>query len=121
MPIQHQLVHQVAPNKTSPAGDKNTLPVLVSPELYFWVTAGLGKTIISRWFPSNFSEASNLWYPRLEHGELAFKQFDLLLSLFQLVLVVLVRSKVSSVDLDKKFGMLLTKNVGSNSSVNLIG
>ena len=111
----------MAPNKTSSTSYKNTLPIFVSPELYFWVTAGLGKTIISRWFPSNFSEASNLWYPRLEHGELAFKQFDLLLSLFQLVLVVLVISKVSSVDLDKKFRMLLTKNVGSNSSVNLVG
>ena len=103
MPIQHQFIHQVAPNKTSSAGDKNTLPIFVSPELYFWVTAGLGKTIISRWFPSNFSEAPNLGYPRLEHGELAFKQFDLLLSLFQLILVVQIRPKASSVDLDLEF------------------
>ena len=100
MPVQHQFIHQVAPNKTSPAGDKNTLPIFVSPELYFWVTAGLGKTIISRWFPSNFSEASNLWYPGLEHGELALKKFDLLLSLFQLILVVQARPEASSVDLD---------------------
>ena len=47
MPVQHQFIHQVAPNKTSPAGDKNTLPVFVRPELYFWVTAGLGETIVS--------------------------------------------------------------------------
>ena len=67
MPVQHQFIHQVAPNKTSPTSYKNALPVLVRPELYFWVTAGLGKTIISRWFPLFFFEASHLWYPGLKH------------------------------------------------------
>ena len=90
MPVQHQFIHEVTPNKTSPAGDKNTLPIFVRPELYFWVTAGLRKTLISKWFPLKFSEAANLWYLGLKHRELALKKFDLLLSLFQLILVVQV-------------------------------
>ena len=47
MPVEHQFIYEVASNETSSTGDKNALPVLVRSELYFWVTAGLGKTIIS--------------------------------------------------------------------------
>ena len=41
MAIEHQCVHQMAPNEARATRHKNALPVLVGPEPYLWISASL--------------------------------------------------------------------------------
>ena len=41
MAIEHEVVHQMAPNETRSTRHKNPFPVFVRSELYLWITASL--------------------------------------------------------------------------------